>query len=182
LDSPQLNAIRQTSMRQEGVRKLRRRIAVLIIGALAACRSGDREEEYRRSTRADVVGHLERYVAASRAVNPDSIAAFFAPNGVLLEPGIAPIHSADSIRAFMGSFPGVIVESASVAVDTVELLDSSAYVWGSYFERLHFPGQPRSEQRGRFVMQWVRASGEWRILRYYRIPVTTVVPPALRLP
>jgi hypothetical protein len=24
-------------------------------------------------------------------------------------------------------------------VDTVEMLDSSAYVWGSYFERLSFP-------------------------------------------
>ena len=83
---------------------MRRTIHFLIIGALAACRGGDSEEESRRLARADVVGHVERYVAASRAANADSIAAFFAPNGVLLEPGIAPIHSADSIRAFMGSF------------------------------------------------------------------------------
>ena len=157
---------------------MRHVIAVLVIGALLACRNADRDEESHKLARADVVGRVERYVAASRTVNPDSIAAFFANDGVLLEPGIPPIRSADSIRVFMGSFPGVVVESASVALDTVEVHDSSAYVWGTYFERLHFPGQARSEQRGRFVMHWVRASDNWRILRYYRIPVTTVVPPS----
>lgn len=164
---------------------MRLRLDILIIGGLAACQGADQDadrEASRKSARAEVVGRVERYVAASRTVNPDSIAAFFAPDGELLEPGIPPIHTADSIRVFMGSFPGVVVESASVALDTVEMLDSSAYVWGTYFERLHFPGQPRSEQQGRFVMHWVRVSGAWRILRYYRIPVSTVVPPARPVP
>ena len=157
---------------------MRHVIAVLVIVAQAACRNAGGDQESRASVRAGVVASVERYVAASRTVKPDSIAAFFATDGVLLEPGIPPIRTADSIRMFMGSFPGVVVESASVALDTVEVHDSSAYVWGTYFERLHFPGQPRSEQRGRFVMHWVRASDAWRIQRYYRIPLTTVVPPA----
>ena len=155
---------------------MRRQIVVPIFWALAACVADDGAN--REAARAEVVTSVERYVAASRTVNADSIAAFFATDGVLLEPGIPPIRSPDSIRTFMGSFPGVAVESASVALDTVEVHDSSAYVWGSYFERLSFPGQPRSEQRGRFVMHWVRAPDAWRILRYYRIPVSTVVPPA----
>ena len=154
-----------------------RREMVVLIAALTAC-VAERDGATRESAHTEVVASVERYVAASRTVNADSIAAFFATDGVLLEPGIPPIRSADSIRTFMGSFPGVVVESASVALDTVELHDSSAYVWGTYFERLSFPGQPRSEQRGRFVMHWVRVSDAWRILRYYRIPVTTVVPPA----
>ena len=145
-----------------------------IIAVLAACRTDGRPDDDRAGVRAAV----ERYVAASRTVNADSIAAFFAPNGVLFEPGIAPIQTADSIRRFMASFPGVVVESASVALDTIELHDTAAYVWGSYYERLHFAGQPRSEQRGRFVMQWTHTSGAWLILRYYRIPLTTSVPPS----
>ena len=47
-----------------------------------------------------------------------------------------------------------------------------ALYWGSYFERLDFPGQPRSEQHGKFVAQWVRqADGTWLIERLYRIPL-----------
>ncbi|MGH7426917.1 MAG: hypothetical protein ACREJ4_00875 [Candidatus Methylomirabilaceae bacterium] len=91
-----------------------------------------------------------------------------------LEPGIAPIHTRDSIRAFMASFPGVQVDSATATPDTIEVWDGSALVWGSYFERLRFPGQPQSEQHGKFVIQWVRqADGTWLIQRYLRVPVLT---------
>jgi uncharacterized protein (TIGR02246 family) len=109
---------------------------------------------------------------AARAVNPDAIAASFTPTGTLFEPGIFPIQSPDSIRAFVASFPGVQVESATAVPDTIELYGTTAYVWGSYFERLVFPGQPRSEQRGRFVTEWVRQEdGRWLIHRYFRVPV-----------
>lgn len=75
---------------------------------------------------------------AACAVDAEAIAGFFTSTGVLFEPGIFPIVGADSIRAFMGSFPG----------------------------------QPVSEQHGRFVMEWVRqADGRWLIQRYYRVPL-----------
>ncbi len=85
-----------------------------------------------------------------------------------------PIVSRDSIRAFIRSFPGVIVDSAFARADTVEVFGQTAIVWGSYFERLRFPGQPVSAQHGRFVMEWQReADGTWRIHRYYRVPLPT---------
>jgi hypothetical protein len=72
---------------------------------------------------------------------------------------------------------GAVIESASVVPDTIEVHDSSAYLWGSYFERLSVPGQPRSEQHGRVVMHWLRQpDGKWRINRCFRIPLSTVVP------
>jgi hypothetical protein len=50
-------------------------------------------------------------------------------------------------------------------------------LWGAYFERLDFPGQPTSEQAGKFVAQWVReAKGVWLIERMYRIPLPTPPP------
>src|SRR5262245_16279542 len=91
----------------------------------------------------EVAAAIDRYMRAARAVHPDSIAASFAPAGVLFEPGIPPIQSPDSIRAFVAAFAGAVVESASVNLEPIEVYDSTAYAWGSYFERLSFPGQPR---------------------------------------
>lgn len=108
----------------------------------------------------------------ARTVNAAGMASFFAPTGVLFEPGIQPLVSPDTIRAFLSSFPGVRVDSATAESDTIELYDRTAFLWGSYFERLAFPGQPVSEQHGKFVIQWTQDStGKWLIQRYYRIPL-----------
>ncbi len=114
---------------------------------------------------------------AARSVNPDSMAAFFAPGAVLFEPGINPVETRDSIRVFFGSFPGVKVEIATASADTIQVFGNTAYLWGSYFERLAFPGQPLSEQHGRFVIEWRRVpDGSWLIQRYFRVPLPS--PPA----
>lgn len=124
------------------------------------------------AARTAVLARMDAYTVAARAVDADASAAFFAPGGTLFEPGIPPIVSPDSIRAFMKSFPGVIVDSAMARADTVEVFGETALVWGTYFERLRFPGQPESAQHGKFVMEWRQgADGIWRIERYYRIPL-----------
>jgi uncharacterized protein (TIGR02246 family) len=110
-----------------------------------------------------------------RATNPDRIAAFYAPNGILLEPGITPIEGRESIRAFIASFPGVRVDVATATPDLIEIFDGTALLWGTFFEKLAFPGQPASEQHGKFVIEWAQqADGAWLIQRFYRIPITTV--------
>jgi hypothetical protein len=71
----------------------------------------------------------------------------------------------------------VRVDSASALPDTIEVFGTTALLWGSYFERLTFPGQPVSEQHGRFVIQWVRQpGGAWLIHRYFRVPVPSSTP------
>lgn len=124
------------------------------------------------ATEADVARAMERYQEAARAVDADAIAACFTEDGVLFEPGIQPIESRAAIRAFIASFPGVRVDLATATPDAIELHGRTAYLWGSYHEKLAFPGQPDSEQRGRFVAQWERESdGVWRIRRLYRVPL-----------
>lgn len=148
--------------------------------ALAACEienAADANATARTVTadaaaRTAVLARLDAYTAAARAVDADASAAFFTAHGTLFEPGIPPIVSPDSIRAFIKSFPGVIVDTATAQADTVEVHGDMVLVWGSYFEALRFAGQPPSRQHGRFVMQWRReADGAWRIARYYRIPL-----------
>jgi hypothetical protein len=117
---------------------------------------------------------MQRYMVAARAVDPEAIASFYAPTGILFEPGINPIRTRDSIKAFVASFPGVRVDSAVATPDTIEVFDGTALYWGSYFEKLAFPGQPVSEQHGKFVIEWVRQpSGAWLIQRHFRVPLPT---------
>ena len=145
-------------------------VSLLAIGILGGCRGGNDPA----ATRAALVAALEEFTAATRTVDPDRIAPFYAVDAVLFEPGISPIHTRDSIRAFIASFPGVVVEAATATADTIELYGKTAYLWGSYFERLGFPGQPVSAQSGRFVMQWTLGDdGRWQIRRLYRIPLAT---------
>lgn len=95
---------------------------------------------------------------------------------------VHPIQTRDSIRAFIASFPGVRVEIATATPDTIEVHGGTAFLWGSYFERLGFAGQPVSEQHGKFVTQWVRQlDGTWLIQRFFRAPLPSP-PPAKRVP
>jgi ketosteroid isomerase-like protein len=131
------------------------------------------------AVRQEVAAAMQRYQAAARTVNPDSIAAFYTATATLFEPGIDPIRTRDSIRAFIASFPGVRVDVATATPDTIEVFGATAFLWGSYLERLAFPGQAVSEQRGKFVAQWVRQpDGVWLMQRLFRIPVATVTAPS----
>ena len=114
---------------------------------------------------------MQSYQAASRTVNADSIAPHYTSDAVLLEPGIPPIVTRDSSRAFIASFPGAKVLEATATPDAIDVHGNFAYYWGTYFERLRFAGQPPSAQYGRFVMEWRREADDvWRIHRYYRVP------------
>lgn len=68
------------------------------------------------------------------------LASFFAPGAVLLEPGINPVVTRDSIRAFMASFPGVRLDSAIATPDTIEMWDTMALYWARVSSGSPFPG------------------------------------------
>ena len=133
------------------------------------------------AARQEIAAAMERYQVAARTVNPDSMASFFTADAVLFEPGMMPMHTRDSIRAFLASFPGAQVHVATATPDTIEVYGTTGFLWGSYFERLSFPGQPTSEQHGRFVTQWIRQNdGRWLMRRMYRIPLPATAPPPNR--
>jgi ketosteroid isomerase-like protein len=111
-------------------------------------------------------------MVAARAVDPDKIAACFTATATLFEPGIQPVQTRDQIRAFVASFPGVRVEIATATPEVIEVFGDTAFLWGTYFERLAFTGQPVSEQHGKFVVEWRRQlDGRWLIERYFRVPI-----------
>ncbi len=128
-------------------------------------------------SRAAVLATLERYMEASRAVDADRVAAFYALDGVLFEPGIEPVEGRDAIRNFIAAFPGVRVDKATATPDTIEVFGNTVLIWGRYHERLAFPGQPQSVQDGRFAMEWVRdTGGSWLVQRLFRVPLPAASP------
>ena len=158
-----------------------RTLLVLVAGTafVVACDSNPRgaDSADQGAAQREVAAAMQRYQVAARAVHPDSIAAFYTTNAVLFEPGINPIQTRDSIRAFIASFPGVRVDVATATPDTIEIFGNKAFLWGSYFERLAFPGQPVSEQHGKFVTEWARQEdGRWLIERFFRIPIPSPQP------
>ena len=148
------------------------RPAVMALAAFLGACAARNADSGAPVTREQIAALMERYQVAARTVDPDSMAAFYSGTAVLFEPGIPPIRSRDSIRAFLASFPGATVHVATAEPDTIELHGGMALYWGEYHERLDFPGQPTSDQRGKFVAQWVRQpDGGWLIERMYRIPL-----------
>ena len=142
------------------------------VAGMMACSAAPTPTADGVAVRAEVEAAMQRYQVAARSVNADSVSAYYTIGAVLFEPGIPPIQTRDSIRTFMASFPGVKVEIATATADTIQVYGDMALYWGSYFEKLDFPGQPVSEQHGKFVAQWMRqADGRWLIERMYRIPM-----------
>lgn len=149
-------------------------LLLAIAAGLISCRTSasGADTAQTAAARAGVAAALQRYQQAARTLNVADMAASFTPAGVLFEPGIHPIVSRDSIRAFLASFPGAQVHTATATADTIDVFGDRAYLWGSYFEHLSFPGQPTSQQHGKFVAEWARQpDGGWLIARLYRIPL-----------
>ena len=151
------------------------RISPAFLMLLGSCDVSRRDPGLPADTdvRTEIADRMQQYQRAARLVDPDSIAGFYSQDAVLFEPGIQPVHTRDSIRAFVASFPGVRVETATATLDTIEIFGGTALLWGTYFERLSFPGQPVSEQHGKFVAQWIlEPDGRWLIRRMFRVPVS----------
>jgi ketosteroid isomerase-like protein len=155
-----------------------RTVLLLFVLGFAACDNALPEADAPPTSDPSVIeARMQEYVNTTRTMDVEKMGAFYSPTAELFEPGIPPIVSHDSILAFMRFFAGANVNSATIERNTIELFDSTAYYWGTYHENLSFPGQPTSDQEGRFVAEWkLQRDGTWLIERMYRIPLQTVMP------
>jgi hypothetical protein len=101
---------------------------LLLVSIGCAQRDGGEHGPELAQARLEVLARLDAYTAAARAVDADASSAFLTHGGTLFEPGIAPNVTRDSIRAFVQSFPGVVVDSAVATADTIEIFDATALV------------------------------------------------------
>ena len=142
---------------------------------VAACSPRPAARDMAASER-QVRAAMDEYGRRLRAFTPDTLSALFASNGHMYEPGIH-VAGRDSIRGFMRSFAGVKIDSAVIDVDTVEVYDSTAYLWGTFRESYTMPGQPMTNESGRFIVRYVQeATGAWMIQRFMVQPAPAPAP------
>ncbi|MBI3450110.1 MAG: SgcJ/EcaC family oxidoreductase [Acidobacteria bacterium] len=145
-------------------------LALALIAAQASALAGP-DGSTDAAARAQIEAELQRYAAAERVVDANAIAAFYAPDGELINPGMEIVKGPEAIRKFLASFEGVKIESATMTADSTEVLGDVAMQWGAYAQRVALAGKPAADYHGRFVAQWVRRpGGGWALRRLLTQP------------
>ncbi len=121
---------------------------------------------------AAVKAALQEYVVELKAMDASALASTFTSDGELLEPNMKALQGRPAIQAFLGSFTGVRVESATMEAESTRVWGSDALQWGTYAQRVVVGDKPPAAYAGRFVAQWSRQpSGKWLIRRLMMQPV-----------
>jgi uncharacterized protein (TIGR02246 family) len=120
------------------------------------------------AARHEVEAAMQRYTTLLRTGPVDAQVALFVQDGELLEPGMAPLHGREAIKAFLAPIMAAVdVESATTTSDAIEVFGDAAYQWGTYSQRAGEKGKPAADYFGRYVASWHReADGQWRIARF----------------
>ncbi len=119
----------------------------------------------------EVEAAMKEYARLLAAHDSAGLAASYAPDGELLEPGMDSLRGPQAIRKFLESFGEVRIESASMVPESTDVWGGVAMQWGTYAERVAEPGKAAADYRGRFVVQWVRQTGgRWLIRRLLTQP------------
>lgn len=158
-------------------RRARRSAAVL--GALAlACATGACMHRPNasavaevRTARAQVDARLRQYNDRVLAMDHAAIAALFAPEGEIANPGAPAVHGRAAIDSFLVGFASYhVLENRTLPTATLVHGDSAVQV-GTYRQRVRTPQGDTLAVAGAFRAVWRRsASGEWLILRMGTTP------------
>ena len=143
-------------------------IALLLGGALAGCQATANLNVGKAKAAVEVT--MKAY-AASLAQGPTATAAFYPPDGELIE-GTTSHRGPREVQAYLQPiFDKVDIADARMDSESVEIYGNIAYQWGTYSQRAALKGQPLKEYKGRFVAKWrMEPDGHWRMLRLMTNP------------
>lgn len=127
---------------------------VLVTGA---CGSGNDREAIVRSS-----GWFSYWYSTGQA---DSVAALFAPDGRWIAPDNPTISGPEAIRKRVRGLEslGARVE---LTVESVDIQDTLALERGRYLMEFAPPGGLVLHDVGRYVTQWRRMDGRWRMVEH----------------
>jgi len=114
----------------------------------------------------DVQAALAHYADLVQKMDSPGIAAMFAPDGEIVNPGQTPVHGPAAIEAFLKQFEGFKVLSETMTADTTTVTGASAVQTGSYRQTVRTPDGQTLNVSGGFEAEWIRdAAGVWRLRR-----------------
>jgi len=119
----------------------------------------------------DVRAALARYVQLVRKMDHAGIAATFAPDGEIVNPGQDPVRGPAAIEAFLRKFSGYKVLSETMTASTTSVTGANASQTGTYRQTVRTPEGQVLHVSGGFTAEWVRNdAGAWRIRRMATSP------------
>jgi uncharacterized protein (TIGR02246 family) len=123
------------------------------------------------SPEAEVRAALQRYVHLVQRMDNAGIAAMFAPDGEVVNPGRDPIKGRPAIQAFLEQFAGYHVINETMVPRTTTVDGTHARQTGTYRQRVRGPDGNVIDVSGNFVLDWIRdGSGVWLIQRAATTP------------
>jgi len=152
-----------------GVGEATSRVCYLDPGAAVAWQADDHAAAERA-----VRDAIKKYDAATLAMDADTIAAFFRPDGELWTNGTLTKKGPDAIRAFLKSFDGQVrVKSQETTIDHFTWKGDRAIAEGTFHQVAHVIATGADvEARGHISFEWVRdARGAWKIVKAGTTPL-----------
>jgi uncharacterized protein (TIGR02246 family) len=142
-------------------------------GAVAASLGHASQATDRSSDEAQVRDAVRRYDAAVLAMDADTIAAFYLPDGEMWDAGKLARKGPGAIRTFLKSFDGQVrVESQKTTIDKLGWQGARAIVDTTYRQAARLlETNTLIDAHGRIRFTWVRdEAGRWRIARAETTP------------
>jgi uncharacterized protein (TIGR02246 family) len=143
--------------------------AVIVLLAFAA--SG-RTTPPPGDAHAEIEAAIRNYARLVKAQDAEKLAAFYTTDGELLNPGMDTLRGPEAIRKFLLSIKDVKVQEVEMLPGAIEFGASQAMQWGTYTQRVAFPGRSQAlAVAGRYVADWRRqADGRWLLRRMLTQP------------
>jgi uncharacterized protein (TIGR02246 family) len=140
------------------------------LAVLLACQPAETDEQIAArmqaesdSARAAIEAANLAFTQHFNAGHADSVAAMYAPDGVLMAPGMPAVTGHDNIVAAMGSMPPgmtLALATQSVAANGPMAVERGAWT-------MTVPGAEGAEptvMRGKYLVHWRRVDGRWLLM------------------
>jgi len=139
-------------------------VASIALHASASVAAGASPEKEVRAA-------LAHYATLVRTMDHAGIAAMFAADGEIVNPGQAPVRGPVAIEAFLRQFDAYKVLSETMHPARTTVSGERATQTGTYRQRVRVPDGRVMDVSGGFEADWIRdAGGAWRIRRLATTP------------
>jgi ketosteroid isomerase-like protein len=159
---------------------LRKKLCLLAVAALSACRPGNRPDPAEARHAIDSLN--TRLVAFYSAGQADSAAQIFAQDVWALPPNSMPIVGRDSLRSYQSKVFAAGKWQFDLKTDDVAVADSLATERGHYTLKVTAGPlrlYPSFEDRGNYIVLWRKESdGHWRQVWEAKVSTRLPMPPA----
>jgi len=148
-------------------------ISLIALATLTACQQPETAEQMHArmqmesdSARVALEAKAAAFVEAFNAGNADAMAAFYAPDAVLMPPDMPAVMGRDAIR---GGMEGMLAGMPPGSVFALRVLDVAAngpiaVDRGEWSTTMPGPDGGSMETRGKYLVEWHRIDGEWLIV------------------